>query len=103
MTLWTPYPVRQPAGLGQTFPGPAAPATGDAPPYAPPDEPPDGPSMEPPDGLGPQVTDEMLHALLTSPAPARRRRRPQALIPLFHGIGAITTFLLAVLTAVGTL
>jgi hypothetical protein len=45
----------------------------------------------------------MLHALLSSPAPARRRRRPQALIPLFHGIGAITTFLLAILTAVGTL
>ena len=78
VTLWTPYPVRQPARAG--------------------DGPPDAP-----DSAAFEVTDEMLRALLDNPAPARRRRRPQALIPLFHGIGAITTFLVAVLTAVGTL
>ncbi|HEY4463256.1 MAG TPA: hypothetical protein VGN41_11385 [Streptosporangiaceae bacterium] len=79
VTLWTPYPVRSP-------------------PRGPQDEPPGTP--EPPAF---EVTDEMLRALLSSPSPPRRRRRPQALIPLFHGIGAITTFLLAILTAVGTL
>ena len=115
VTLWTPYPVRQPAGLGRTVPGPAAPAAGEPPggpapaaggppKYGPPKELPGEPPDGLADGLGsPEVTDEMLHALLTRPAPARRRRRPQALIPLFHGIGAITTFLLAVLTAVSTL
>ncbi|HWG13740.1 MAG TPA: hypothetical protein VG268_10765 [Streptosporangiaceae bacterium] len=95
VTLWTPYPVRSP---------PHRPPDGppDPPPHRPPPDPPHGPSDEP-DPLAFEVTDEMLHALLSSPAPARRRRRPQALIPLFHGIGAITTFLLAILTAVGTL
>jgi hypothetical protein len=91
VTLWTPYPVRSPPH------GPP-----DAPPHRPPHEPQHGPPDEP-DPPAFEVTDEMLHALLSSPAPARRRRRPQALIPLFHGIGAITTFLLAILTAVGTL
>jgi manganese efflux pump family protein len=85
VTLWTPYPVRSPPGPGRPdrpdgAAGPAGPA---------------GPAFE--------ITDEMLHALLTSPPPAAPRRRPQALVPLVHGIGAITTFLLAVLTAVGTL
>jgi hypothetical protein len=102
VTLWTPYPVRQPLGPRGTLPEPGAgPGFGDAA-HAAGDGPPHGP-LDGPDPPAFEVTDEMLHALLSSPAPARRRRRPQALIPLFHGIGAITTFLLAVLTAVGTL
>jgi hypothetical protein len=107
VTLWTPYPVRSPPHRppdgpphGPPDPPPHRPPHG--PPDPPPHRPPHGPSDEP-DPLAFEVTDEMLHALLSSPAPARRRRRPQALIPLFHGIGAITTFLLAILTAVGTL
>jgi hypothetical protein len=115
VTLWTPYPVRQPVGPDRTLPGPGpGPGPGDAV-NAPGDGPSHGPSHGPDDPHWPEgsdrldgpafeVTDEMLNALLTSPPPAsRRRRRPQALIPLFHGIGAITTFLLAVLTVVGTL
>ena len=109
VTLWTPYPVRQPVPPGRLEDGPDGRDSPDA-------DGPDGrgsPDADGPDGRdspdadGPafEITDEMLHALLTSPSPASRRprRRPQALIPLFHGIGAITTFLLAVLTAVGTL
>jgi hypothetical protein len=47
----------------------------------------------------------MIAALLTSPPPARRRSRLNlaALIPVVHGVGAITTFLLAVLTVVGAM
>lgn len=94
VTLWTPYPVRQPAPPGRVEDGPDG---ADGPDADGPDPDTDVPAFE--------ITDEMLHALLTSASPASRRprRRPQALIPLFHGIGAITTFLIAVLTAVGTL
>jgi hypothetical protein len=87
VTLWTPYPVRHPAGRDGLDQRAGRDGLDD----------PDGPAFE--------ITDEMLNALMTSSGPGARRprRRPQALIPLFHGIGAITTFLLAVLTAVGTL
>jgi hypothetical protein len=119
VTLWTPYPVRSPPDPpphrpphGPPDPPPHRPPHGppDPPPHRPPHAPPHRPPSEPPQGRSDEpdpppfeVTDEMLHALLSSPPPVRRRRRPQALIPLFHGIGAITTFLLAILTAVGTL
>ena len=51
------------------------------------------------------VTDEMIASLLADPFPARRRSRLKLLplIPVVHGFGALTTFMLAVLAAIGTL
>jgi hypothetical protein len=50
-----------------------------------------------------EITDEMLARLIDGPSTAWRRPRLNLapLIPVGHGIGAIATFLLAVLTAVG--
>jgi hypothetical protein len=46
------------------------------------------------------VTDEMIANLLAEPVPVRRRRLPLLpLIPLAHGFGALTTFLLTVTAA----
>jgi hypothetical protein len=79
VTLWTPYPVAAPPA--------AAPAV--APEPAPPAEP----------GT---VTDEMIAGLLADPFPASRRPRLRLvpLIPVAHGFGALTTFMLAVLAAI---
>jgi len=79
VTLWTPYPVAVPQA--------AAPAV--APEPAPPAEP----------GT---VTDEMIAGLLADPFPASRRPRLRLvpLIPVAHGFGALTTFMLAVLAAI---
>jgi hypothetical protein len=82
VTLWTPYPVRvAEAHVAEAVPvRPAAPA-------------------------GPQdpftVTDEMIASLLAEPAPSRPRRKGNLLplIPLVHGFGALTTFLLTVTAA----
>ena len=51
------------------------------------------------------VTDEMIASLLADPFPARRRSRLKLLplIPVVHGFGALTTFMLAVLAAISTL
>ena len=51
------------------------------------------------------VTDEMIASLLADPFPARQRSRPKLLpfIPVVHGFGALTTFMLAVLAAISTL
>ena len=48
------------------------------------------------------VTDEMIASLLADPSPARRRPRAKLLplIPVVHGFGALTTFMLAVIAAV---
>jgi hypothetical protein len=80
VTLWTPYPVRTEARVAEGVPArPAAPA-------------------------GPQdpftVTDEMIARLL-EPPPSRPPRRGHLLplIPLVHGFGALTTFLLTVTAA----
>jgi len=72
VTLWTPYPVV-------------------APPVAAP----------PADAFS--VTDEMIADLLADPGPASRRPqlRLLPLIPVVHGFGALTTFMLAVLAAIG--
>jgi hypothetical protein len=80
VTLWTPYPVAVPPA--------AAPAV--VPEPAPPAEP----------GT---VTDEMIAGLLADPFPASRRPRLRLvpLIPVAHGFGALTTFMLAVLAAIG--
>jgi hypothetical protein len=78
VTLWTPYPVR---------PDPEA---GPARPAAPPREHNDVFT----------VTDEMIANLLAEPVPVRRHRvHLLPLIPLAHGFGALTTFLLTVTAA----
>jgi hypothetical protein len=79
VTLWTPYPVAVPPA--------AAPATA----------PKATPAAEP--GT---VTDEMIAELLADPFPASRRPRLKlaGLVPVAHGFGALTTFMLAVLAAV---
>ena len=82
VTLWTPYPVRPDPGPVQ----PAQPAQ------------PAGPRGEHHDMF--TVTDEMIASLLAGPPPARRRRvHLLPLIPLAHGFGALTTFLLTVTAA----
>jgi hypothetical protein len=79
VTLWTPYPV--------VVPPAAAPA---AAPKA-------TPAAEP--GT---VTDEMIAELLADPFPGSRRPRLKlaGLVPVAHGFGALTTFMLAVLAAI---
>ena len=81
VTLWTPYPVAVPAAT----PPPATTAETPAPADA---------------GT---VTDEMIADLLADPGPASRRPqlRLLPLIPVVHGFGALTTFMLAVLAAIG--
>ncbi len=87
VTLWTPFPVvvPPPGGSGGVEP------------------------LQERGGLGgssPQgeiVTDEMIASFLAEPAPGRRASRVQLvpLIPVIHGFGALTTFMLAVLAAIG--
>jgi len=86
VTLWTPYPVIAPAAAAPAV----APATAERPPG--PDE-------------GTEaftVTDEMIAGLLADPFPASRRPRLKLapLIPVTHGLAALTTFMLAVLAAI---
>ena len=49
-------------------------------------------------------TDEMIASMLADPFPAQRRPRLKLgpLIPVVHGLGALTTFMLAVLAAIST-
>jgi hypothetical protein len=105
VTLWTPYPVRPHPGAGRVRDAGPVRARGvggwpawSAAPAAP------APSAASP---GPHeafiVTDEMIDSLLAEPppppAPPRRRARLLPLIPLVHGFGALTTFLLTVTAA----
>ena len=78
VALWTPYPVAVP-------PAPAA-----VPEVTPPAE----------DGT---VTDKMIADLLADPFPASRRPRLKlaGLVPVAHGFAALTTFMFAVLAAIG--
>jgi manganese efflux pump family protein len=106
VTLWTPYPRSPAPGSGVTGSGPArdTPASGRAPTGA----------------LRGRTTDAMLERALTDDAlaarliddviaslpaepPGRRRPRayPVAVLPFGHGLAAVTTFTLAVLTATG--
>jgi hypothetical protein len=85
VTLWTPYPVVVPAGSGPSGSGP--PPGGE------------GTPGEATDAF--TVTDEMIAGLLADPFPSRRPRlRLVPLIPVVHGVGALTTFMLAVLAAI---
>jgi hypothetical protein len=82
VTLWTPYPVRP-----EPEAGPA-----------------DVEGFEGFEGFEHHdvftVTDEMIASLLAEPVPVRRRRvHLLPLIPLAHGFGALTTFLLTVTAA----
>jgi manganese efflux pump family protein len=95
VTLWTPYPVRPDPAAGSAPEDevdrvraagaregrPAAVAGSD-------------------DAF--TVTDEMIASLLAEPSPPPRRPRLHLLplIPLVHGLGALTTFLLTVTAAV---
>jgi hypothetical protein len=79
VTLWTPYPVRPDPGAGRE-------------------------DVEGVEGVEHHdaftVTDEMIASLLAGPVPVRRRRvHLLPLIPLAHGFGALTTFLLTVTAA----
>jgi len=53
-----------------------------------------------------KVTDEMIASMLADPFPVRRQPRPRprllTLIPVVHGFGALTTFMLTVLAAIGS-
>ena len=114
VTLWTPYPARRPGE--RRAPGTAdaqaatpdtaevsatealaqaSPPTTDA--YA------DDDAAD--DQAAYQVTDEMIARLLADPFPVRQPRlirpNPAVLVPVAHGFGAIATFVLAVMTAIG--
>jgi hypothetical protein len=86
VTLWTPYPARDAAApRDQPPPRPAAPAR---------------PAQS--EGFaGITVTDEMIEQFLDDPFPRSGGTRGQlaAIIPVVHGLAAITTFVLAVMTA----
>jgi hypothetical protein len=84
VTLWTPYPVAVPpaqggregqGGSGESLPGEDTDI----------------------------VTDEMIASLLADPFPAsgRPRLKMAGLVPVAHGFAALTTFMLAVLAAIG--
>jgi hypothetical protein len=111
VTLWTPFPAhRAGAGTGPGDPGEGGPADED-------------PLVTPAEGaLTGGLTDEMLNRALTDdvllsqlvedvvartragPPRAARNHRAHlaALIPASHGLAAITTMILAVLTAAGS-
>jgi hypothetical protein len=96
VTLWTPYPVVVPAEDGKGGPG------GWVPPRGGPggSVPPKGREDTETDAFA--VTDEMIASMLADPFPARRRQRLKLvpLIPVVHGFGALTTFMLAVFAAI---
>jgi len=79
VTLWTPYPVAAPPAAAPAVAPQAAPAADPG-----------------------TVTDEMIADLLADPFPASRRPRLKmaGLVPIAHGFGALTTFMLAVLAAI---
>ena len=91
VTLWTPYPVIVPPEAGEggqggrVPPGEAAGGSG---------------GVIPPAST--EITDEMIASLLADPFPARRRPQLKlvSLVPVVHGLAALTTFMLAVLAAI---
>jgi hypothetical protein len=109
VTLWTPYPVIAPPAEGgpegpvapQGGPGGWVPPRGGPGRWVLPGETAGGSGGGvPPDST--EITDEMIASLLADPFPARRRPRLQLgpLVPVVHGFAALTTFMLAVLTAI---
>ncbi len=117
VTLWTPYPVVVPVEGGKGGPGGWVPPKGGPGGWVPAEEGeardsgPSGSAVSPGGGVPPRtdadaftVTDEMIANVLANPFPARRGPRPPLvpLIPVVHGFGALTTFMLAVFAAIGT-
>ena len=120
VTLWTPYPVVVPAEGGKGGPGGWVSPKGGPGGWVPPEEGegegggagdagPSGSAASPGGGVPPRtdadaftVTDEMIANMLADPFPARRGPRPQLvpLIPVVHGFGALTTFMLAAFAAI---
>ena len=102
VTLWTPYPG--PGGAPEDeglAPGPArAGLAGPALVSQLPDELLSSALTD--EQLAGQLIDDMIDRMLAPPAPAARESqwRLRALIPAAHGVGALSTFLLALLTAV---
>jgi uncharacterized protein len=106
VTLWTPYPTRgpdTPSVWDEAVVVPDTPAAAASPgqaaqpaEHAEPAE----PGSEDPYAF--KVTDEMIAELLADPFPARHREfraNMSAIIPVVHGFGAITTFVMAVMAA----
>ena len=125
VTLWTPYPVVIPVQgdpaeqvLPKEGPGGWVPPTGGPGGWVRPEgegegegegeargSGPSGSGVSPGGGVPPRediVTDEMIASLLADPFPVRQRSRLKLLpfIPVVHGFGALTTFMLAVLAAI---
>jgi hypothetical protein len=101
VTLWTPYPVIVPV---QGDPGGQVPPKGGPGEWVHPEGEGEG-GVSPGGGVPPReeiVTDEMIASLLADPFPARQRSQLKLLpfIPVVHGFGALTTFMLAVLAAI---
>ena len=97
VTLWTPYPARK-SGASVWDDDPPAAAPRPAPPEtSAPGEPSAETSAAEP---GFTLTDEMIQQFLDDPFPESRGYRGQlaVIIPVAHGLAAITTFLLAVMT-----
>jgi hypothetical protein len=126
VTLWTPYPRSPtPVQFGPRPPGPApagpppagqAPPPGQAPPVAgQPGQPSEHPARGPltdemlaralaDEALTRKLIDEMIASLPADAAQEKRNRPksyPTAIIPLLHGVGALVTFALGVVTAAG--
>jgi hypothetical protein len=110
VTLWTPYPARRPGERrvpGTAEADAATPDTAEVSATAAltqassPVVDADGDD----DQAAYQVTDEMIARLLAEPFPVERPRsirpNPAVLVPVAHGFGAIATFVLAVMTAIG--
>ncbi len=121
VTLWTPYPVVVPAEGGKGVPGAWVSPKGGPGGWVPPegegegegggagDAGPSGSAASSGGGVPPRtdadaftVTDEMIANMLADPFPARRGPRPPLvpLIPVVHGFGALTTFMLATFAAI---
>jgi hypothetical protein len=100
VTLWTPYPARvhpeDPPPTWSWTPADSRPA-GSAGPGAPESATGEASSTE----AGFAITDEMIEQFLDDPFPASRGpwRQLAAVIPVMHGLAAMTTFVLAVMTA----
>jgi len=94
VTVWTPYPARRP---DPEHPGsPAADQPGRT------DETLDDALAD--EALTSKLVDDLLARMLADPAPARRPRWQFApLVPILHGLLAITTFLLAMLAAIAAI
>ena len=110
VTLWTPYPARRPGErrVSGTADAPAAtPGTAEVSAAAALTQA-SSPAVDADDDDDQgafQVTDEMIARLLADPFPVKHPRsirpNPAVLVPVAHGFGAIATFVLAVMTAIG--